>query len=232
MKTLKLSILKRPFRRKWDILKWYIKIVRLLFAPTNIDVRRINRYIRPGFIWNRSYIITYIRALSTFKCIPTHRITNNSDWYKALKLKSLSAANRIIQIIDFSYLMAFSIFLILLSIENLKTAIPAEVIPTSNYPMDEIPSPPDSPLLVIVVSSLMIIFVLTVITRSLWQLDSTEIPPCFETNNLNAATRVSLNIQGPISELELVQVERFLYNQALIENLSISPIGDLWVDPW
>jgi hypothetical protein len=39
-------------------------------------------------------------------------------------------------------------------------------------------------------------------------------------------------LQGPLSidELSLLQVS--LENRALLDNLAISPIGDLWKDPW
>jgi hypothetical protein len=40
-------------------------------------------------------------------------------------------------------------------------------------------------------------------------------------------SRVSLNIPGPMTELDMIKVDDFLCNQALIDNLMISPIGEL-----
>jgi hypothetical protein len=39
-------------------------------------------------------------------------------------------------------------------------------------------------------------------------------------------------VEGPLSLDEYEVLQRHLENQALLDNLSISPIGDLWVSPW
>jgi len=46
----------------------------------------------------------------------------------------------------------------------------------------------------------------------------------------DVVSRVSLNIPGPMTELDMIKVDDFLRNQALIDNLMISPIGELWPD--
>jgi hypothetical protein len=42
----------------------------------------------------------------------------------------------------------------------------------------------------------------------------------------------SLGISGPLTLDEYQVLQRALETQALLDNLSISPIGDLWISPW
>lgn len=44
--------------------------------------------------------------------------------------------------------------------------------------------------------------------------------------------RYQLGIQGPLMPADLQRVQVYLDSQALLDNLALSPIGDLWVDPW
>jgi len=50
-------------------------------------------------------------------------------------------------------------------------------------------------------------------------------------DSLNIQTS-SLGISGPLTLSEYEVLQRTLENKALLDNLSISPIGDLWVSPW
>jgi hypothetical protein len=45
-------------------------------------------------------------------------------------------------------------------------------------------------------------------------------------------TESNLGIQGPMTLDEYTALQRAMENQALLDNLAISPIGDLWVSPW
>ena len=40
------------------------------------------------------------------------------------------------------------------------------------------------------------------------------------------------SVQGPMTLAEYDALQRALENQALLDNLAISPIGDLWISPW
>jgi hypothetical protein len=42
----------------------------------------------------------------------------------------------------------------------------------------------------------------------------------------------SVMISGPLSASAMSIVQIRLENQALLDNLAISPIGDLWINPW
>lgn len=50
-------------------------------------------------------------------------------------------------------------------------------------------------------------------------------------DSLNIQTS-SLGVSGPLTLSEYEVLQRTLENKALLDNLSISPIGDLWVSPW
>jgi hypothetical protein len=49
-------------------------------------------------------------------------------------------------------------------------------------------------------------------------------------DSLNIQTS-SLGVSGPLTLSEYEVLQRTLENKALLDNLSISPIGDLWVSP-
>lgn len=79
-------------------------------------------------------------------------------------------------------------------------------------------------------------WVITVILLSLlvffFQPEWTEAKPHVDNIITDPILMYKLGIQGPMTEHQLSEVNLYLANQALLENLMISPIGDLWVDPW
>jgi hypothetical protein len=79
--------------------------------------------------------------------------------------------------------------------------------------------------LILFLSVLIIIGIVSIIFRveSIQVINNQVVP-----NDI--VSRVSLNIPGPMTELDMIKVDDFLRNQALIDNLTISPIGELWPD--
>lgn len=211
--TIYENILKWALRRISN-LKLLNKYLKIMINPTKSECRKINRYLRNG----RKSTTWAIRAIRHLVIggwlLSPYRLMTNKMYWDLMKIRYIQTTNTFILLIDYFFL-AISSFLAgrMIEVWRAKPILDIEMVPEE---------PNIRTLIILTICAVILIY---------WTWSQVEIVNHTIIPN-DAISRVTLNIPGPLTELELNQVDSYLSAQAWIDNLLISPIGDLWIDPW
>jgi len=205
------------------------RYLKLLFNPSYKDCESVHRYLKWGNSKSPSWLITHLRFIFIGVAIGAPWMIGSNKLLKEIaQRRATQISNILISSFDNIILYSSSFYIgrmiqMTLSETNERqiTKILEDV--ASNPSIDGTYS--NVPFILFCLTALMAL-------GAIWmQLDGVQVINNQVIPN-DVVSRVSLNIPGPMTELDMIKVDDFLRNQALIDNLMISPIGELWPDQW
>lgn len=219
----------RTMRMAARIWKKSVRYLKLSFNPSNKDCESVHRYLKWGNSKSPSWWITYLRFILLGSIIGMPWLIQTNKLLKeVVQMRLVQVSNLLISYVDNIFLYTSSFYIgrmvqLTLNETNEKQIIKILEDVASNPSIDSTFN--NMPIILFLLTVGLTLGAIWIQVNGIQIINGQVIPD-------DIVTRVSLNIPGPMTELDMIKVDDFLRNQALIDNLMISPIGELWPDQW
>jgi len=216
---------RRMVMRIWRVT---VRSWKLLISPSNKDCESVHRYLKVGNSKSPSWLITQLRFITLGLIFGAPRLLwSNRLHREIIQIRFVQVSNLLVSWLDNIILYTSSFYIGRMIWEGVtdcekQTIKILEDVASNPSIADQTNQP-----LILFLSVLIFIGIVSILFRiESIQIINNQVVP----NDI--VSRESLNIPGPMTELDMIKVDDFLRNQALIDNLMISPIGELWPDQW